>query len=145
MAMGAAAAGATARASIQVADRSSVDRNTALLMGAIAAGGEGSLAIQLAASNVTGNKLSGGVAVALGGAGSTDITGVDARSVVVTGNENEARFKVVTENQLAAKTLSLIMSLGELEGRGELSWREGASWQTLAGGGELAGRARGKP
>lgn len=141
LAMGAAAAGTTARADIQVADGSSVDRNTVDLLGALAARGDGSLAIQLAASNVTRNKLSGGGLVALGGAGAADVA---ENGAVVTGNENEARIRVVTENRLATKALDIVLGVGELAGRAGLARWAGKAvlrWRKAVARAWVAGRS----
>ena len=58
MAVGAAAVGATAKASIQLSERTVVAGNNAQLWGALAVGGDGTLETQLAGgANVTGNTL----------------------------------------------------------------------------------------
>lgn len=111
--LGSAAAGATARAAIQVADGSSVDRNAATLLGALAAGGDGSLAIQLASANITNNALRGGLLVALGGAGSSEASGAAARGVALQGNTDELRVEVTANNSVVTSTLDIVLGLGE--------------------------------
>lgn len=58
MAVGAAAVGATGKASIQLSERTVVAGNNAALWGALVVGGDGTLDTQLAGgANVTGNTL----------------------------------------------------------------------------------------
>jgi hypothetical protein len=57
MAVGAAAVGATGKASIQLSGRTVVAGNSAALWGALAVGGDGTLETQLEGANVTGNTL----------------------------------------------------------------------------------------
>lgn len=81
--------------------------------------GDGGLSIQLSSANITRNSLSGGSALALGGAGSKVVTGADSSSVVVEGNRGTIRTISVAEQPLVSNLLDIVLGIGKLQ---TLAW-----------------------
>ena len=112
MLAGAAAAGATGTASVSLAQGSSVVNNKAMLIGALAVGGDASLSVQLSGSNVTGNELTAIGVIAVGGQGNVSVTGQNGTDVVVKRNSVDWQAAVITEQPLVKTVVEGIMGLG---------------------------------
>lgn len=105
--------GATGRASLQFAERSVISNNRIAAFGALGVGGDGELSIQLSSANVTDNVLADTGLVAVGGTGTSNISGDGATDVAFSGNTRESKSAVFTEQPLVTDVLDVLLGSGE--------------------------------
>lgn len=114
MALGVAGVGGAGKASVALSSGSAVLRNDVALVGSLAVGGAASLDVQLSATNVTGNELSGVAHVAVGGQASAAVTGLDDPTVSASRNSVDGlQVDVVLNQPLVPAVLDIYAGLGE--------------------------------
>ncbi|KAI3428235.1 hypothetical protein D9Q98_006615 [Chlorella vulgaris] len=113
MALGVAGVGGAGKASVALSSGSAVLRNDVALVGSLAVGGAASLDVQLSATNVTGNELSGVAHVAVGGQASAAVTGLDDPTVSASRNSVDGlQVDVVLNQPLVPAVLDIYAGLG---------------------------------